>query len=86
MPVSRKGNNRPLHEEGQAMRTQQRTSWGFDSDDDPRLDIRAAVAALQRALDGERATTDAAAMTSEDDVADAARELEAVGAGASSRQ
>lgn len=63
------------------MRSQQRTRWGFDSDDDPRLETRRAVAALQRALDAERALADAAPTTPEADVPNGSRELELVGAG-----
>ena len=63
------------------MRSQQRTSWGFDSDDDPRLETRMAVAALQRAIDAERALAEAVPTIPEADVPDESRELELVGAG-----
>ena len=66
------------------MRSQQQTSSGFDSDADPRLDIRKAAAAAQRSPDvddvddGDQATTDA-------DLSNGSRELEAIGTGGRER-
>ena len=63
------------------MRSQQRTSWGFDSDDDPRLETRMAAATLQRAFDAERALAEDEPTIPEADVPGDARELELVGVG-----
>lgn len=68
------------------MRSQQRTSWGFDSDADPRLESRMAAAALQRSFDPEQASPDADDVTRDVDVPDELREPEAVGAGARERR
>jgi hypothetical protein len=61
------------------MRSQQRTSYGFDSDADPRLETRMAAAALQRSFDPDNAAADADEVTRADELPDEVPEPEAVG-------
>jgi hypothetical protein len=63
------------------MRSQQQTSSGFDSDADPRLDIRRAAAAAQRSPDVDDVADDGDQTTADDDLSNGSRELEAVGTG-----
>ena len=63
------------------MRSSQQTSFGFDTDSDPRLQQRKAAAQSQRATGAEPAEEDPNQTGSDAQVPQAGRELEAVGAG-----
>ena len=62
------------------MRSSQQTSFGFDTDSDPRLQLRQAAAQSQRATSAEPAEEDRNQTRSDAQVSGAGREPEAVGA------
>jgi len=61
------------------MRSQQRTSWGFDSDADPRLEVRRAAAESQRPSDTDDVADDARLTTIDPARPIASREPDAIG-------
>jgi hypothetical protein len=68
------------------MRSQQRTSWGFDADSDPRLEARMAAARLQRSFDRGQTSGEADDVSRDVDAPVTEREPEPVGAGAGERR
>jgi len=68
------------------MRSQQRTSRGFDSDEDPRLAGRRAAAESQRRSDADDVADEADLTTIDDERPNGSRDLEAVGAGGAADQ
>lgn len=63
------------------IRSQQRTSSGFDSDADPRLAIRRVALVAQRSSDVDDVAGDSDQTTTEADLSNGSRELESIGTG-----